>query len=184
MSKVKNAKSLSIGSKIENQIIFYKMHIWYDLDKDISNSGIKYEWNSDDKNSEILVKNFSCETDISADKINKQIIKYSTYDINLYNMILALVSDIISTQRRSIKPVILYSKSEDKCDSINIRLDDYNVKIKQIEEHLLKIGKYLDKKKDLEKWIKEENDMMLASISFGFDYDKKFYFSIHNYTIH
>lgn len=186
LEKVKDAKSISIGSKIDNQIIYYKLHIWYDLDKEISKSGIKYEWNSDDKNPQILVKDYSCETDISADKINKQIIKYSTYDINLYNTILALISDIFASPLREevSNPVILYSTNNDGINSINIRLDDYNVKIKQIEEHLLKIGKYLDKKKDLEKWIKEENDMMLASISFGFDYDKKFYFSIHNYTIH
>ena len=64
------------------------------LIKKFQNRGIKYEWNSDDKNPQILVKDYSCETDISADKINKQIIKYSTYDINLYNTILALISDI------------------------------------------------------------------------------------------
>ena len=39
LEKVKDAKSVSIGSKIDNQIIYYKLHIWYDLDKEISKSG-------------------------------------------------------------------------------------------------------------------------------------------------
>jgi hypothetical protein len=65
----------------------------------------------------------------------------------------------------------------------SIRLDDYNVKIKQIENHIKQLCEYLNQKKEIEKWIKEENDMMLGGITFGFDSDKKFYFGIHNYSI-
>ena len=78
----------------------------------------------------------------------------------------------------------MYSKGDSGLESITFRLDDYNAKIKQIQDHILKISEYLNQKKNIEKWIKEENDMMLAGISFGFDIDKKFYFKVHNYAIH
>ena len=63
---------------------------------------------------------------------------------------------LVLLEKKYQSPVILYSTNNDGINSINIRLDDYNVKIKQIEEHLLNIGKYLDKKKDLENGLKRK----------------------------
>ena len=180
----KNAKNISVGSRIDNETISYKIQIWNDFDKDTLNSGIRYEWNTN--NNESSKRTYSCETELSGEIINKQIIKYSTYDIQLYNAITSLMSDILDSPLREelSTPVILYSKDDKGTDAITIRLDDYNVKIKQVESHIITISDYLNQKKEVAKWIKEESDMMLAGITFGFDSDKKFYFGIHNYAIH
>lgn len=180
----KKSKSISVGARMDNENISYKMHIWHDFDKDTSDSGTRYDWNI--SNNETSNRRYSCETELSGEIINKQIIKYSTYDIQLYNAISSLISDILDSPLREelSSPVILYSKDDNGIDAITIRVDDYNAKIKQVESHIIQISDYLNQKKEVEKWIKNESDMMLAGITFGFDKDKKFYFGIHNYAIH
>ena len=97
---------------MDNDTILYKMHIWNDFDKDTSDSGTRYDWNTN--NNETSKRRYSCETEISGETINKQIIKYSTYDIQLYNAITNLISDILGSPLREelSSPVIFYSKDD------------------------------------------------------------------------
>ena len=122
--ELKECKYFSIGAKRDIDKIFYKVHYWKDLDnnnskntvknkediiEDLNNDseidGVRYEWNPDDLSS-VSVRKYFCDKNVNGESINKHIIKYSTYDMSLYNSITNMVSDLLSSPLREEVSII------------------------------------------------------------------------------
>ena len=181
IKKSEKSLSITVGSSKNGNSVKYKFNAWNDFDKNANDIGFKIEWDPDNPKS-ITKRDYKCETDITGEIINKQVIKYSTYDLNIYNILTELITEIINSPLRDeiSSPVIIYAKGD--VDAVSFRFDDYNAKVQQISKYILLISEYLKRGKDIKEWLKDDGDSMLSALTFGFDFDKKFYITIHYYS--